>query len=78
MAKFPLSKGGGAERQRSRSARGLSVPLSEARKDNPLMASRPREIFSRFHLRLPSPFVKGEFSQLFCESVYIAGAAPTA
>jgi len=62
---FPLNKGGGAKRRWSRSARGLSGWPSQTCDDNPLKASRPREIFSRFHLRLPSPFLKGDSQWIY-------------
>jgi hypothetical protein len=58
MRRLPLNKGGGAERRRSRSARGLSVRLSYFLEDNPLEAERP------LSFRLLSPFVKGEFFAL--------------
>ena len=47
LRKFPLNKGGSAERQWSRSARGLSVRLSRTHHDNPRAYGA-------------APFVKGE------------------
>ncbi len=39
MKIFPLNKGGGAKRQRSRSARGFSGRPSQTRHDNPVKAA---------------------------------------